>query len=196
MSEATDAYLAELEAADAEAAGLLDGPDGGGLDPRPAAVIKHLRAATKRHRKEIDRIRAEAITVARGELIAERQRESAFRRLAVPQSARALFGDLDPTDQQAMAARADELRQAGVTWPGQPQPPGPPPPDPNLAAQVAMMAAAAGGTHPDDAGDLGARMKAMEANPGKYSDEQHDAVVAEFNRAAQAAARPGSGARG
>jgi len=196
LSAETDSYLAEIEAADAEAAGLLDGPDGGGLDPRPAAVIKHLRAATKRHRREVDRIREEARTEARQELIRERQSEAGFRRLGVPPSARALFGDVDATDQQAMQARADELREAGVTWPNQPQPPVTPP-DPNLAAQMAMMAAAAGGTHPDDASDLQARMRDMEANPHKYSDEQHAAIVAEFNRAVASAGRTGtSGALG
>lgn len=132
MSTETETYIAELEAAEAQAAGLLDGPDGEGLDQRAGAVIRQLRAATKRHRAVVDRIRHEARTEARQELIRERQTEAGFRRLAARPSARALFGDVDPADEQAMAARSDELREAGVTWPGQPQPPAPPLPDPNF----------------------------------------------------------------
>jgi hypothetical protein len=44
-------------------------------------------------------------TEARQEPIRERQTEAGFRRLAVPPSAQALFADVDPTDEQAMAAR-------------------------------------------------------------------------------------------
>src|SRR6266508_2635907 len=42
----------------------------------------------------------------------------------------ALRAALKPTDEQAMAARANELREAGIAWPDQPQPPAPRPPDP------------------------------------------------------------------
>src|SRR5438128_7055581 len=119
----------------------------------------------KRSRQQIETIRAEARTEARQELIRERQTEAGFRRLGVPPSARALFGDVDTTDEQAMAAPANELREAGVTWPGQPQPPAPPPPDPNLAAMIAMQAAAAGGDTPGSEGDLADRPRKQAANP-------------------------------
>jgi hypothetical protein len=36
----------------------------------------------------------------------------------------------------------------------------------------------------------------MQANPGKYSDAQRQEAVDDFNRAVNAAARPGSGALG
>jgi hypothetical protein len=197
VSTETESYLAELEAAEAQAAGLLDGPDGAGLDGRAGAVIRQLRAAAKRHRKEVDRIRDEARTEARQELVRERQTEASYRRLGVPPSGRALFGDLDPTDFEAMQARADELREAGVTWPGQPQPPAPPPPDPNLAAQQAMMAAAAGGGTEGAEGDLAERLRKQAANPAAYSDQERDKTVDDYNRAVQAAGRTGtSGARG
>lgn len=197
MSEATDSYIAELEEAEARAAGLLEeaGPDS--LDPRAGHVIKAMRAALNRHRREVDRIRDEARTEARQELIRERQSESNYRRLGVPPSARALFSDLDPTDQQAMQARVDELRQAGIAWPGQPGPPPPPPPDPNLQAIAAMQAAAAGGVTMGSAGDLTTRMADMAAHPDKYTDAQRDAIVDEYNRAVDsAAARMGAGALG
>jgi hypothetical protein len=194
VSTETEQYLAELEAADAEAAGLLEQTD---PDHRAGPLIRQMRATLKRHRREVDRIREEARTQARQELIRERQSEAGFRRLGVPPSARALFGDVDPTDPAAMATRADELRQAGVSWPGQPRPPGPPPPDPNLAAQQAMMAAAAGGATPGLEGDLATRLQKQAANPAAYSDAERDKTVADYNRAVQAASRHGtSGARG
>jgi hypothetical protein len=145
MSEATDAYLAELEAADAEAAGLLES---GAPNESAGRLIRQMREALKRHRKEVDRIREEARTEAREELIRERQTESNFRRLGVPASARALFSDVDPTDQAAMQARANELREAGIAWPGQPQPAAPPPPDPNLLAVQAMQRRRPAATRP------------------------------------------------
>jgi hypothetical protein len=187
-----------LEAAEAEAAGLWEqaGPDGKGLDPSARALIRRMRGVLKQFGRKVDTIRAEARTEARQELIRERQTEAGFRRLAVPPSARALFGDMDPADEQAMAARSDELREAGVTWPGQPQPPAPPPPDPNLVAVQAMQAAAAGGGTEGAEGDLAYRMKKMAANPAAYSDREHDRTVDDYNRAVQAAARPGSGALG
>jgi hypothetical protein len=195
----TEQYIAEIEAAELEAAGLFQdaGPDGAGLDPRATATIKRMRGALKRHRGVVDSIRAEAIAVARAELVRERQTETSFRRLGVPPGARALFSDLDPTDRVAMDARADELRQAGVSWPDQPRPPGPPAPDPNLVAQRAMQAAAAGAVTPESAGDLATRLRRQAANPAAYSDSQRDRAVDDFNAAVNAAARTGtSGALG
>jgi hypothetical protein len=98
---------------------------------------------------------------------------------------------VDPTDEAAMAARSDELREAGVTWPGQVQPPAPPPPDPNLAATIAMQAAAAGGGTPGAEGDLVERLRKQGANPGAFTDEQRDKTVDDYNRAVAAAARKG-----
>ncbi len=147
----------------------------------------------KQHRKALERVRDEV----RHELKAERRTEARWRDLGVPEAARTLFAGLDPFDGKAMEARIAELAGAGITWDGAPAAPAPPPPDPNLAAQMAMMAAAAGGTHPDDAGDLATRMRAMEDNPGKYTDEQHAAIVREYNTAVASAGRHGtSGARG
>jgi hypothetical protein len=194
MSE-TETYLAELEAVEAEADAYLQETDPEGKD-HSLALTRNLRKTVKRHRKEIDRIRAEALAEARQELIRERQTEANFRHLVVPPSARALFSDLDPTDREAMAARADELRQAGVTWPDQPQPPAPPGPDPNALAVLAMQMAAAGGITPESAGDLKARMLDMKAHPEKYSDAQIQAAVDDYNQAVQAASRSGSGALG
>jgi hypothetical protein len=168
---ATETYLAELETAEAEAAGLFEeaGPDGEGLNQRATAVIKTLRAALKRRAIEIDTIRAEARSEARAELVRERQTEANYRRLSVPESARALFSDVDPTDREAMQARAEELREAGISWNGQPQPAPPPPPDPNVAAVGAMQTAAAsagGGPEP-----LERRLQRMADNPAAFSDQ-------------------------
>jgi hypothetical protein len=197
MSETeTETYLAEIETAEAEAAGLLADVGADGLDQRARATIKHLRMALKRHRDAVDVIRQEAATSARQELIRERQAEANFRRLGVPPSARGLFGDLDPTDSQAMQARATELRAAGVSWPGMPQPAGPPPPDPALVAQQAMQRASSGAVTLSSAGDLKARMLDMKANPGRYSDEQIQSAVNEYNQAVTRAAMPSSGALG
>jgi hypothetical protein len=190
----TEAYLAELEEAEARAAGLLDS---GAADEGAAGVIRHMRTILKKNRKAVDRIWHEARTEARLELIRERQSESNYRRLSVPESARALFSGVDPTDTVAMRARATELQEAGISWAGQPQPPAPPPPDPNAAAVAAMQAAAAGASGPAQDGDLFSRMQAMKANPDKYTDEQHSAIVKEYNRAVDSAARKGgAGARG
>lgn len=196
MSE-TETYLAELEAAEAEAAGLWEraGPDGGDLNESARALIRRMRGVLKQYGHKVETMRTELRTEARHELIRERQTEAGFRRLSVPPSARALFGDVDPTDEAAMAARSDELREAGVTWPGQPAPE-PPKVDPTLAAQRAMQMAAAGGGTPGSAGDLKARMLDMQANPGKYSDNQIAAVVDEYNAAVRAAEKPSSGALG
>lgn len=196
QASVTESYLAELEEAEARAAGLLDGPEGEGLDQRAGALIRHLRTILKQNRKAVDRIRDEARTEARAELVRERQTEAAFRRLSVPPSARALFEDVDKTDERAMARRADELREAGLSWPDMPQPPAPPSPDPSLVQQ-AMQAAAAGGVTPGSAGDLFTRMQKMADNPGDYTAEEHAAVVEEYNRAVDAAARTNtSGALG
>jgi hypothetical protein len=99
----TESYLAELEAAEAEADSFLQA-----VDPekdRGLALTRRLRETVKRHRREIDHIREEARAEARQELIRERQSESNFRRLGVPPGARALFSDVDPTDEAASAGR-------------------------------------------------------------------------------------------
>ncbi len=191
MSEsAYEQVIAEYDALEQEADAFLQEADPEGKD-RGLALTRTLRKAMKRSRQQIEAIRSEARTEARLELIRERQTEAGFRRLAVPPSARALFSDVDPTDQAAMQARADELREAGVTWPGQPQPPVPPPPDPNLAAMIAMQAAAAGGETPGSEGDLADRLRKQAANPGAYSDRERDRTVDDYNRAVDAAARKG-----
>jgi hypothetical protein len=197
MSEQTDRYLAELETAEAEAAGLLEraGPDGEGLNGA-GPVIRQLRAAVKRHSKEVERIRAEARAEARAELITERKREASFRRLGVPDGpARALFAEVDPADDTAMAARAAELRGLGITWNGQPPAaPAAPQPDPNVDTVAAMQLAAAGGN--GTAAPFDHQMRAMAANPDNFTDEQRDRAVKDYNRAVNAAARNGAGALG
>ncbi len=199
MSEATDVYLAELEAAEARAAGVLDdaeardgdGPDG--LNARAGAALRHTRKILKQHKAAVQRVRDEV----RAELAAERKVEAAWRNAGIPEAARTLFAGLDPTDSKALQARTAELAGAGITWNGQPQPAPPPPPDPNLAAQQQMQAAAAGAVTMESAGDLADRLRRQAANPAAYSDEQRSRTVDDYNRAVQAAARQGtSGARG
>lgn len=202
MSEsATEQYLAELEAAEAQATGVLDDAEaqgGEGLNGRAGAALRRTRKILNQHKAAIERVRSEVAAEVREQMIAERKAEAGYRRLGVPEGpARALFTGIDSTDEQAMQARAAELRSLGISWDGQPQASAPPAPDPNLAAQVAMMAAAAGGATVGSAGDLKRRMLDMEANPGNYSQEAIDAVVWEFNRAVDSAARTGtSGALG
>jgi hypothetical protein len=193
VSETADSYLLELEQAEAEADALLAEVDPEGVD-RKMAVTRQLRGVVKRQRERLQKAVAEAKEQARQELVAERQRESAFRRLSVPPSARPLFEGVDFTDSEAMAARADELRSTGLSWEGMPQPPAPPPPDPNMVAVQQMQMAAAGGVTSESAGDLKTRMLAMKADPGRYTDEQIAGVVQDYNRAVMAAERPGSGA--
>jgi hypothetical protein len=184
MSETYERVLGEYDALEAQAAELLDNAEAD-ADPR-LALTRNLRRAAKRHRAELERAVAEVREQVRAELVAERKLESAFRRLGVPDGpARALFEGVDTDDQTAMQARADELRGMGITWNGPPPPP--PPPDPILAQTAAMQAAAGGGSI--DNGDLFTRMKDMEANPEKYSDQQVQGAVQEFNRRVDAAAR-------
>ncbi len=194
MSTETESYLAELETVEQEANAFLNEADPEGQD-RGLALTRQLRATVKPYRRQIDTIRAEARAEARQELITERQAESSFRRLGVPPSGRALFADLDPTDFEAMQQRANELREAGISWPGQPEPAGPPPPDPRQVAIEQMQQASAGGLPLQ--GDLASRMRDMEANPHKYSDAQHVAIVEEYNQAVtRAGMHSSAGARG
>ena len=197
MSAETEAYLAELEEAEARAAGLLDGagPDATAPDPRASAVISTMRRVLKKHKKAIDQIREEARTEAREELVRERKTEAGFRRLGVPDGpARALFAEVDPTDDAAMAARAAELRGLGLSWDGQPQAPAAPQPDPDVGAVQAMQLAAAGGN--GTAPPFDQQMRAMAANPDNFTDEQRDRAVKDYNRAVSAAGRNGAGALG
>jgi molybdenum-dependent DNA-binding transcriptional regulator ModE len=192
VSDTYDRVLSEYDALEQQAAELLEGDDAE-ADPR-LALTRNLRRALKRHRAEVERVRDEV----RQELITERKTEAAFRNLGIPEGpARALFQGIDPTDAEAMRSKADELRAAGLSWNGAPEPPAPKPVDPNLAVQQAMQQAAAGGGTPGAEGDLKRRMQAMEANPGAYSQEAIDAVVKEYNQAVDAAGRHGtSGALG
>jgi hypothetical protein len=193
MSETEERFLAELEEAEMRTAGVLDGPDGT-PDPRDG-LIRNLRRVVKGNREKLDRIREEVRAEVRHEMKVERRTEAAWRNAGVPEAARSLFSGLDPTDQAAMQARADELRQAGISWAGQPQPPAPPPSDPNAAAVAAMQAAAAGANPPEPPFEQ--RMRDMHANPKRYTDEQRDRAVQDYNRAVTAAARQGgAGARG
>jgi hypothetical protein len=191
VSAETEAYLAEMEEAEARAAGLLEeaGPDGEGLNGRASPVISTMRRVLKKHKKEIDRIREEARTEAREELIRERKTEAAYRRLGVPDGpARALFNEIDPTDDAAMAARAAELRGLGISWAGQPAPPAAPA-QPDVAAVQAMQMAAAGAGSPEP---WDARMRRMAADPGAFSDKERNDVVQEFNKAVRSADQPHS----
>jgi molybdenum-dependent DNA-binding transcriptional regulator ModE len=183
VSDTYDRVLSEYDALEQQAAELLEG-DEAEADPR-LALTRNLRRALKRHRAEVERVRDEV----RHELKEERRTEARWRDLGIPETARALFSGLDPFDGKAIQARTAELQANGVTWNGAPQPPAPPPPDPNLAVQQAMQQAAHGGGTPGAEGDLKRRMQAMEADPGKYSDEQRDAIVREYNQAVDAAGR-------
>jgi hypothetical protein len=190
----TEVYLAELEAVEAEADAFLAEADPQGQD-RGLALTRQMRKTLKRYSKQIDRIRQEAMASARQELIRERQTEAGFRRLNVPQSARALFGDVDPTDLEAMQQRADELRQAGLSWPGQPQPAPPPPPDPTVAAVQQMQMAQAGGMGGPEPWD--SKLRRVAADPGAFSDQERDDVVDQYNQAVTRAGMPhSSGALG
>jgi hypothetical protein len=80
-------------------------------DPK-LALTRRLREVDKRHRDRFARMREEV----RAEVIAERKAEAGFRRLNVPEAARALFQGIDPADERAMAEQAARLREAGVTW--------------------------------------------------------------------------------
>jgi hypothetical protein len=191
VSSTYDQVIASYDALEQQAAELLDNDDAE-ADPK-LALTRNLRRALQRHRAEVERVRDEV----RHELKEERRTEARWRDLGIPETARALFSGLDPFDGKAMQSRITELSEAGVTWNGAPEPPAPKPVDPNLAVQQAMQQAAHGGGTPGAEGDLKRRMLDMEANPGKYTDEQHDAIVAEFNRAVDAAGRTRtSGARG
>jgi hypothetical protein len=192
MSE-SEQYLAEIETVEMQAAGLLDS---GAADEGATRLISTMRKALKQHKKVVDRIREEARAEARAELIAERKAEAGFRRLGVPEGpARALFEGTDPADQTAMQARADELHAVGITWNGQPQPAPPPGPDPMEQTIGGMQMAAAGGNG-GGPGDLATRMRAMEANPGAYSDAQHEEIVREYNDAVRRSTNRTSGALG
>jgi hypothetical protein len=197
MSEETDRYLAELETAEAEAAGLLDGagPDGEGLNPRASAALRHTRKILNQHKKAIERVRQETAAEVREQMIAERKTEAGFRRLGVPESARVLFSGVDASDEAAMQARAVELQKGGISWDGQPLAPTPPQPDPNVDTVAAMQLAAAGGNGTVPPWDV--EIKDMAAHPERYSDEQRDQTVKAYDRAVDAAARkPGAGALG
>jgi len=173
-----DAYT-QLEA---EAAGLLD-QHGDDLDGRASALIRHFRKLAKGHRAALERVASETREQVLAEQTAARRAEAGFRRLGVPEGARALFQGVDPGDGQAMAARAAELRAMGVTW-GQPQAPPPPAVDPTLAAQAAMQAAEAGGNAPDP---LEARVARMAASPDAASAEQVRGITDEVNARVRAA---------
>jgi hypothetical protein len=172
-----------------EAAGLLAAPNAErDLDARATVLIRRMRRVLKEHGQAIERTRAETREQVLGELRQARETEAAYRRLNVPETARALFAGVDVTDAEAMAKRAEELRAAGVTWSGQPAPP-PPPPDPGrfLAAQMAMQAAEAGAGAPIEDSSLERRMLKMAQSPESYSDAQREAVVEEFNKAVRGA---------
>lgn len=157
---------------------------------RAGALIRQLRESAKRAEKR-------GYQKALDDQAEGRRLESAWRKAEIPLRLRPLFDGVDPGDEKAIQAKIAELRADGVVWGSAVPPPPPPQVDPNLLAQQAMMAAAAGGGTPGSEGDLAYRMQKMEANPGAYSDEQHAAVVAEYNRAVQAAAPTGtSGALG
>jgi len=189
----------EFDELEAEADALL----GQNPDHAMAALVQRLRAANKRADKRgYERALAEAQR--------QQAQEKAFAK--IPPAVRPLFNGIDPTDSKAIQAQVDALKAIGLKLEAD-EPEGQPQAtpqqqgqaaqqaavttDPMLAAQQAMQAAAAGGSTPGLAGDLATRMQDMEANPGKYSDEQRDAVVREYNDAVRSAARQGtSGARG
>jgi hypothetical protein len=196
MSEDATNPAAEYDALESEAAELLGHPAAEtDLNASASALIRRMRKLLKQHGDQVERARTEGHKQAFAELAQQRQTEAAFRRLSVPETARALFAGVDVADQQAMAQRAEELRLAGVTWSGQPVPPPPPPPDPNLASMQAMVQAEAGGSVTGN-GDLQARLERMAAEPEKYSDEQVRAVIGELNGQVRASTTPGSGALG
>jgi len=155
-------------------------------DHRAGALIRQLRAGAKRAYK---RGREEAIA----EQNEARRLESAWRKAEIPLRLRPLFDDVDPGDAKAIEAKVAELRADGVVWGDAVPPPPPPRVDERLVAQQAMMLAAAGGETPGLAGDLANRMRDMAANPGKYTQQQIDAIGQEYNAAVNAAARPGYG---
>lgn len=173
-------------------------------DHQSASLITRLRDAAKRAEKR-------GREAARTEFEQGRARESAFARLKVPEVIRPLFEGIDVTDEKAVQSKVDAIKAAGFNWETPPpeaqqqtqqqqtqqQPIVPVQVDPNLQAQLAMQQAAAGGGTPGQQGDLATRMQAMEANPGKYTQDQIDQVVQEYNEAVTAAARQGtSGALG
>jgi hypothetical protein len=190
MSDLADEY----RAFEAEADELL-GQVGDDTDTRSLALVRRFRTLARQHGKAIESALAAGRKQAIAELAQQRQTEAAFRRLNVPETARTLFAGVDPTDQAAMATRAEELRQAGVTWPGQPAPE--PPPDPHrfLAEQAAMQQAEAGGSAPDQS--LEHRMERMAQHPESFSDQQISGAIDELNAQVRAAAAgPSSGALG
>jgi hypothetical protein len=159
-------------------------------DHRAGALIRQLRESAKRAEKR-------GYQKALDDQAEGRRLESAWRKAEIPLRLRPLFDGVDPGDAKAIEAKVAELRADGVVWGSAVPPPPPPQVDERLAAQLAMQAAAAGGETPGLAGDLANRMRDMEANPHKYSDEQREATVREYNQAVTAAGRHGtSGARG
>lgn len=169
-------------------------------DHSAAALIKNLRkwgkTAEKRGRE-----------AAQAEFTVQQAREKAFAK--IPAAVRPLFNGIDPTDSKAITDQLDALKALGLkveadapegqqqSTQQQAQQVPQVTVDPNLVAQQAMQQAASGGTTPGQDGDLATRMQAMAVNPGKYTDEQIDAVTREYNEAVNTAARQGtSGALG
>ena len=168
-------------------------------DHRASALIKQLRASVKRADKRgYDRAVAEAT--------AQKARDEAFAK--IPAAVRPLFKEIDPTDTKAIQEQIGALKALGLNLdteePAAPQAPTQQQPPQQQQAQstdqlavAAMQQLAAGGTTTEPAGDLATRMQAMQANPGKYTDEQIQATVNEYNQAVVAASRQGtSGALG
>lgn len=166
-----------------------------------------VRKLNKSHRRVEDRITKaveKAVAEAKAQWDQGHTRGQVFERLGIPKRLYRDFEGIDPTDEKAVQERIGELRADGITWAapqsqqqanGQQQQQ-----TPQDASQVAlqqMQQAAAGGTTPGSSGDLATRMLDMNANPGKYTDDQRSAIIAEYNTEVVGASRQGtSGALG
>jgi hypothetical protein len=111
VSSTYERVIAEYDQLKQQAAELLSEVDPEGTD-RSLDLTRQLRAAMKRRRRQIETIRQEAVAEVREQMIAERKAEAGWRRAGVPEGpARALFQGVDATNEQAMTARANELRR-------------------------------------------------------------------------------------
>jgi len=81
-------------------------------DDEPRALVRHLRAKIKDQRRQLANAFEDGKTAGRD----EEQRDQAWKTTGIPASVRALMGDVDPRDPDALAAKAAELQADGLRW--------------------------------------------------------------------------------
>ena len=88
----------------------LDDPED--EDEARTTLVRRLRAQIKDQRRQLNNALEDGKAIGRD----ERDRELAWEQTGIPARVRALMGDVDPRDPDALAAKVAELQDDGLRW--------------------------------------------------------------------------------